>query len=131
MSEGNAEVVRALYQAMNERDFERGEALTHPDADWIPDPRLGMAPRRGREAVMSFFGDQAEMFDDVRIEVERLSEAGDRVLAFIRVTAQGRASGAGVDISIGHVWTVRDGLVVRGEGYGDRDEAVRAAGLSE
>ena len=90
-----------------------------------------MAPRRGREAVLSFFGDQAEMFDDVRIELERLSEAGDRVLAFIRVTARGRASGAGVDISIGHVWTVRDGLVVRGEGYGDRDEAVRAAGLSE
>jgi uncharacterized protein len=131
MPEGNVEVVRALYEAMNERDVERCTALTHSDAEWISDPRLGMAPRQGRDAVLSFFLDQAEMFEDVRIEVERLSDAGDRVLAFIRITAQGRASGAGVDISIGHVWTVRDGLVVRGEGYGDRDEALRAAGLSE
>src|SRR5262245_52724715 len=131
MSEGNVEVVRALYEAMNERDVERSTALTHPDVEWISDPRLGMSPRVGREAVLGFFLDQAEMFDDVRIEVERLADSGDKVLALIRVTGQGTSSGAAVDISIGHVWTVRDGVVVRGEGYGDRDEAARAAGLSE
>jgi ketosteroid isomerase-like protein len=98
---------------------------------WVSDPRLGMEPLRGREAVFAFFQDQAEMFEDVRIDVERLAEAGDKVLAFIRVTGKGRASGVGVDISIGHVWTVRDGVAIRGEGYGDRDEAVRAAGLDE
>jgi uncharacterized protein len=131
MSEGNVEVVRALYQVMNQQDVRRYEELVHPDAEWISDPRLAMAPRRGREAILDFFMDQAEMFEDPRVEVERLSAAGERVLAFVRVTAHGRASGAGVDIRIGHVWTIREGLVVRGEGYGDRDEAVRAAGLSE
>jgi uncharacterized protein len=131
MSEGNVELVRALYQAMNEQDVGRYDELVHPDAEWISDPRVGMAPRRGREAILDFFMDQAEMFEGVRVEVERLSAAGERVLAFVRVTGHGRASGAGVDIRIGHVWTIREGLVVRGEGYGDRDEAVRAAGLSE
>jgi ketosteroid isomerase-like protein len=53
------------------------------------------------------------------------------VLVFVRVTGRGEASGASFDIHVGHVWTVRDGVVVRGEGYGHREEALEAAGLSE
>jgi hypothetical protein len=41
------------------------------------------------------------------------------------------AAGADVDIRIAHPWTLRDGLVVRGEGYGDRREALEAAGVDE
>jgi uncharacterized protein len=129
MPEGNIEVVRAVYAAMNEQDLDAAHRLTHPDGVWISDPRLGMAPLRGRDAIFGFFMDQAEMFDGMRVDVESLEEIGDKVLALIRVHGQGRASGAGVDISIGHVWTLRDGVVVRGEGYGDRDEARRSAGL--
>ncbi len=131
MSEGNAAVIRSLYEAMNDRDVERANKLADPDVEWVSDPRLGMGPLLGREAVIGFFQDQADTFEDLTVEVERLSEAGDKVLAFLRVTGRGRASGAAIDISIGHVWTLADGVVVQGEGFGDRDEAVRAAGLSE
>jgi len=68
------------------------------------------------------------MFDDVATEAERM-DADDKVLAFVRVTGVGTASGAEFDIRIAHLWTLRDGLVVRGEGYGDRDRALEAAGL--
>jgi ketosteroid isomerase-like protein len=131
MPAGNIEIVRALYEAMNEQDLPRARELTHPEAEWISDPRLGMEPLRGREAIFGFFMDQAEMFEGLRVEVERLTEAGDKVLALIRVTGQGQASGAAVDISIGHVWTIRDAVAIRGEGYGDRDEALQAAGLAD
>ena len=130
MSEQNVEIVSRVYEAMNGRDVDRIEELAHPEAEWISDPRLGIKPHRGRDEVIRFFTDQAEMFEELRIEVERLADSGDKVLALIRVNGRGGASGAEVEISVGHVWTIKDGRVVRGEGYGDRDEAVRAAGLS-
>ena len=71
------------------------------------------------------------MFDQLRSEPERFWEADDKVLVFVRLRGTGAASGAGFDIRIGHLWTLRDGVVVRGEGYGDREQALEAAGLRE
>jgi ketosteroid isomerase-like protein len=130
MSKENVEIVRLLYAAMNERDEARAADLVHPDVEWVHDSRVGKGPIRGRESVLGYFRDQEEVFDELRIETERLWENGDRVLAFIRPTGHGHASGAEFDIRIAHLWTLRDGVIVRGEGYGDRDEALEAAGLS-
>ena len=103
----------------------------HPDVEWVSDGRVGEGPIRGLEKVLGFFRDQSEVFDGLHFETERLWDRDDRVLAFIRPTGRGHASGAEFDIRIAHLWTLRDGVVVRGEGYGDRDEALEAAGLSE
>jgi hypothetical protein len=131
MPEQNAEIVRRLYQAMNARELEVLETLVHGDAEWIPDSRVGEGPVRGRENVAQFFSDRAAMFDEIRNEVERVWEKDDRVLVFLRVSGRGQGSGAEFDIRIAHLWTLRDGVVVRGEGYGDRDEALEAAGVNE
>jgi ketosteroid isomerase-like protein len=50
---------------------------------------------------------------------------------FVRFIGSGVSSGAAFDIRIAQLWTLKDGLAVRGEGYGDRDEALEAAGLLE
>ena len=70
------------------------------------------------------------MLDGLRAETERCWGKDDRVLVFVRVTGRGHASGAEFEIRIGHLWTLRDGVVVRGEGYGDRGQALEAAGVS-
>jgi ketosteroid isomerase-like protein len=131
MSQENVEIVRRLYQAMDERDPEAVAELAHPDAEWIPDRRVGEGPIRGRENIIRFFTDRAEMFGEFRTETERFWDKEDRVLVFLHVTGSGQASGAGFEIRIAHLWTVHDGVVVRGEGYGDRSEALKAAGLRE
>lgn len=129
MAEENVEIVRGVYEAMNARDAEAFDELVDQDAEWIPDSRVGEGPVRGRENVLRFFTDRAEMFSEVRTEVERLWDRDDRVLAFIWVTGRGQLSEAPFELRIGHLWTIRDGVVVRGEGYGNRDEALEAAGL--
>jgi ketosteroid isomerase-like protein len=131
MTEENVELVRRLYRAMNARDVDGVAALAHPDVEWIPDRRVGEGPVRGLENVIAFFVDRAEMFDEAVMEVERLFDADGKVVAFLRVAGRGQASGVEVEIRIAHLWSVRDGLVVRGEGYGDRRAALEAAGLSE
>jgi uncharacterized protein len=131
MSEENLEVIRQAYRAMDARDIETVTELSDPSVEWIPDKRIGEGPIRCREEVIRFFEERAEMFGEIRTEIERLWDAGDKVLAFIHVTGSGVSSGAGFNIRIAHLWTLRDGVVVRGEGYGDRDQALEAAGVSE
>ena len=131
MSQENVEIVRHLYRAIDALDFEAGAELAHPDAEWIPDSRVGEGPVRGREDVIRFFTDRAEMFGELRTEAERFWDVGDRVLVFVRVAGRGRASDAPFEVRVGHLWTVRDGAVVRGEGYGNRAEALEAVGLRE
>ncbi len=81
--------------------------------------------------MIEFFLDRASVFGEVEIEIERLLDQDDRVLAFVRMAGSGAASGAAFEIRIAHLWTLRDGIVVRGEGYGDRAEALEAFGLSQ
>jgi ketosteroid isomerase-like protein len=131
MSQENVEIVRRLYSAWNVRDVKAVTELTHPNVEWIPDRRVGHGPVRGGENIVRFFMDQAEPFEEFRVEAERFWDLDDKVLVFLRTTGRGAVSGAGFDIRIGHLWTLRDGLVVRGEGHANRDEALEAAGLSE
>ena len=70
-------------------------------------------------------------FDDPRIEVHELIDAGDRVLASTTLRGHGKQSGADTSSGVCQVWTVRDGSAVRGQGFPSREEALEAVGLPE
>ena len=131
MSQANVEIVRALYSAMEARDVRRVGELARSDIEWIPDRRVGAGPIRGRDKVIEFFTDRASMFSEIHPEVEQVRERNDQVLVFLRVAGSGSASGAGFEIRIAHLWTLRDRKLVRGRGFGNRNEALEAAGLRE
>ena len=88
-------------------------------------------PYPGSRKRHSILRRQDRMLDEFRHEVERSWDLGDRVLLFTRHTGRGRGSRAEFEIRIAHLWTLRDGHVIRGEGYGDRAQALEAAGLNE
>lgn len=46
------------------------------------------------------------------------------------MAGRGRASGIETDVEEFHVWTLRNGRVVRMQMFLDRDEALAAAGIS-
>jgi ketosteroid isomerase-like protein len=131
MAEQNIEVVRSLYRRFNAGDWEGAAQLAAANVVWVPDSRVGEEPVRGRDRVIGFFRDRAEMFDEYTVQPERFEENEGQVVALIRVIGRGSASGARFDIRIGHVWVLRDGVIVRGEGYGDRDRALEAVGVRE
>ena len=86
----------------------------------------------GIDAVNAWFADTAEAFDPrPRIECSDVRDLGDRVLALGIVRATGRGSGAETELPFTVLATFRDGLVIRYVDYGDRDQALEAAGLSE
>ena len=59
--------------------------------------------------MIEFFTDRASMFGEIDYEFERVCDRDDQVLVFLRVTGSGSASGAGFEIRIAHLWTLRDG----------------------
>jgi ketosteroid isomerase-like protein len=60
------------------------------------------------------------------IDAEEVIESGDRILVLIRWKGRGKGSGVEMEAEGAHLWTFRDGLVVKYEVYRDRHEA-RAA----
>jgi ketosteroid isomerase-like protein len=63
------------------------------------------------------------------IHLDELIPRGERILALVRWKGSGKESGVEMEASGAHLWTFRDGLVVRFDVYRDRDEA--RASLSE
>jgi ketosteroid isomerase-like protein len=61
---------------------------------------------------------------------EEMFEAGDRVVAFVRVEGVGSKSGVSVQARIAHVHSFREGKVSCVESFEDREEALRAAGIA-
>jgi ketosteroid isomerase-like protein len=72
-----------------------------------------------------------EAFEDWALEPEELIDLGHRMFSVTRMSGHGTASGAPVTQSVFQVYTFRHGLVIKQEDFGDRGEALEAAGLSE
>jgi ketosteroid isomerase-like protein len=86
---------------------------------------------RGRESVRAIVEDQRAAFDQWVIEVDRLEERGDQVVALISNRARPKGTDVEVQTRNGHIWTIRDGVAVSWRGFPNPDEALEAAGLSE
>ena len=70
-------------------------------------------------------------FSDLDASIEEWIDAGDDVIALLRVTVRGRKSGVPVEQPEAHVWTVRNGKLWRLRIYETREEALKAVGLEE
>jgi len=121
-------VVRAVYDAISRRDYKNGFALLDNDFEWIePEQTLIGGRHRGKQEVRDAVKRQLEVFDRFTIEPEEFHERGERVAVPVRQRARGGVSGIEVEIRIGHLWTVRNGKVVRLEVFRAREDACRAA----
>src|SRR5215216_2863638 len=98
MSQENVEIVRRLY-ALITRGDERLLDLLAPDfvVDFsrrLVDPFV--VRDLDRAVLAAFFNEARETWGDLPAwEPEELIDAGDKVFAFIRTGARGKASGAG------------------------------------
>jgi ketosteroid isomerase-like protein len=63
------------------------------------------------------------------VEAERFFDAGDHVVAFVRVSGTAKKSQAAVGISTAHVLTLREDRVTRVEIFLDRHDALKVVGL--
>ena len=131
MSEENVEIVREAHERFTRTGqpiWERIDADTEVFDHDIPDARN---PYRGVDGVTDWLSDFAEAWESYGLEVERLIDAGDRVVSLFRIRAVGAGSGVRVERGDGMVWSFRDGKLARLDHFNDQAEALKAAGLRE
>jgi ketosteroid isomerase-like protein len=131
MSEENVEVVRAQFQAVNERDFERAMDLYAEDVVLVVHPGFGLETGtfEGKEAVGEWFGQWFRAFDATfRFDIDEAREIGEAILLHANFEGVGRSSGAAVHSEAGYLYEVKDGKVARAEIFKTREEALAAAG---
>ena len=147
MSEGNVEIVRQVVElfrnfdlksegaAVGESEVAAATEFFHPDFE-LDATRAPMPDLRGTFKGLTepavFWSKWLEAWDSVEFEDE-LTDAGEHVLAAITPMAlRGKRSGVGIEFPRHwHVFTLRQGQVIRQTILFDEAEALEAAGLSE
>jgi ketosteroid isomerase-like protein len=117
--------------AFNRRDRDAAVACFAPDAVFYPvvAEALGrQEPFRGVEGLEAYFALTGELWEELRVEVAEIQQAGDAVVAI--GTVRGRGRGGSIEEPVLWTWTVRDGLIVEGRVHGDTEPARAALGLA-
>jgi ketosteroid isomerase-like protein len=73
----------------------------------------------------------SEQWASRRMEPQELIDAGDKVVASVRLVGVGSQSGVEATANAAHMWTFREGRIVRLTVFQTMQEALEAVGLVE
>jgi ketosteroid isomerase-like protein len=72
----------------------------------------------------------SDAWQEFTVQAERFIDFGERVLVLTRERGRGRLSGIEVQSQpTAHLWTLRNGVVVRFQVFWNREDGLRATGL--
>ncbi len=133
MSQENVEIVRRVYAEVSAHVWKAPPELFDPDyAVDLTDagPDLGVIP--GIEASEAALRGYSETFENFRIELMEVIHADEQCVV-TAVRDGGRLKGSDSEIwnRFFHVWTFRDGRIIRRSSHIDRTQALEAAGLKQ
>ena len=134
MSQENVEIVQHAFEHFRDTGDFLEEAVA-PDFVWDMSKFQGWPEQQiydGLEEAQRFIREWTEPFDDWRIEVESIHDAGDdKVVTILRQHGRSTSSGLPVEMLLAQVYTIRDGKQARMEMYADPADALKAVGLAE
>jgi ketosteroid isomerase-like protein len=136
MSEENMKIVRRIYEEdLIDRDPKRlVEHFGSPEIEYVDPPGdVDSGTRHGRKDVMLAMRRARQLFRTFQHELHGLFDAGDTVIAAVSLHATARQGSKleDIDKEVAHIWTLRDGKIVRLENGRDLKDALEAAGISE
>jgi ketosteroid isomerase-like protein len=133
MPQENVEVVRRIWAALNEDPPRVLVDLVDEEAEIRNPSEFPLkGPFRGHDRVRVWARKVWEIFGGVHHEVEEVIDVGDgaTVITVQRSQGQTRHMQIDTDWQWAAIFTLRQGKILRGQGYMSKDEALEAAGLS-
>jgi ketosteroid isomerase-like protein len=145
MAPGNAEIVRAMWEALQQLnlaaiDWDQEEIRVALGRAYSPEVELTTLESgagsgvgefyKGTDGLSRYLREWLEPFSEYRVEVLDYIEEGDCVLLPSRQWGVGAGSGARVELELTTLHQLRDGLIVRMhqfETLGEAREAARRA----
>ncbi len=134
MSQENVEIVRAAFEASQGGDAEKTAQLVDPEVEFhgtVGGLQEGQKAHGLAEIDQTFEAEDLEAWEVRRLEAEKFIDAGDNVVVLLHEYRRGRGSGVELETDTAVVVAVREGRVVRMQGYMDRAAALEAVGLRE
>jgi ketosteroid isomerase-like protein len=132
VSQADIETLRAGYEAFNSGGWDWLIELAHPEVELKTAARItNPGTYRGGAEIRRFFEDLFEPFEQVVATPQKFFDDGDRAAVLLQAQLRPRGSSAMVENRIGHLWTFRDGKVLRLEIFPEREKALEAIGMSE
>jgi ketosteroid isomerase-like protein len=126
MSEEKIELLRRLMDAYNRGDYIAATERVHPDVELVTPIRRVIGIERLREWM------KPDAFAKQKGELREVTVVDDGLLVHSHVSATGAGSGIDMEIDAWSIWSFDDaGLITRVVYFLDREQAVKAAGLSE
>lgn len=126
-------MIRRVYEAVNTEGLDAVTRFADPDLEFVPPTAW---PDRqslsGIETIKAMARQWIETFDHFRVVPDRLIDAGDdQVVAYVHDRGQIKGSGVEIENRFFHLWTIRDGKLIRWQSFMDESKALEAAGLSQ
>ncbi len=128
----NAALVQEAYDGFAKGDVGPLVAILDDDVEWNEAEHSihPGSPFRGTQAVLEgVIGPLARDFEGFRIDVGRISVAGDTVFVEARYRATAKATGMPLDALAAHVWDFRNGKVVKFQQYTDTWQWTHVTGI--
>jgi hypothetical protein len=129
---GNAELVRAWHRAAELGRVEEMVALTHPEFEMTEASTLpGAVHVVGIEALRSYGYGWTKNWSEWEWREEELLElAPDRLVFVATLRLRGLRSSIWVEHRWAYLFEIRDGLILRDDGFLTVEEALASAGAS-
>jgi ketosteroid isomerase-like protein len=122
----NIVAVRRLYEAHGNPDIVK--TVLAPDVRWeVVEGFPYSAVYQGLNGVSDFFTRLFGDFEDWHTEPAEIFEAGDHVIAVGFYSARAKATGRTFKARFAHVWTMRDGVIVRLQQCADTVQLAKAS----
>lgn len=132
MGGDNVELVRHAYEVFDS-DLDALLLLLDPGIDWVsPSEALEPGTRHGHDGVREAFAATSMAWEDpTHVATDYYAADDEKVLVTVNFRGLGRGSGMQADQTEFHLWTLRDGAVVRFEWFYRREAAMRVAVLGD
>ena len=122
--------VRVFSEAVTAGDVAGALEVCHPEIEFLSVLAVSGRSYHGHAGIREYFDDIASAWAEWRVEVHRIVPGPDgRVAIVMSMHVRGKESGATLSERTDHIWTLRDGKLLRNEPFRGRGEALRALGV--
>ncbi len=130
METKNERATRLFSEAITTLSPDAAVAICDPEIEFRSVLGIGGRAYTGHAGIRQYLDDVESAWAEWSVEVDRITEAGDgRVAIVMTMHARGKGSGASLHERTAHIWTLRDGRLLRNEPFRQPHEALEALGL--
>jgi ketosteroid isomerase-like protein len=122
--------VRVFSEAVTAGDLEAALEVCHPEIEFMSVLAVSGRRYRGHAGIREYFDDVASAWAEWRVEVHRIVAGPDgRVAIVMSMHVRGKESGAILSERTDHIWTLKDGRLLRNEPFREPGAALRELGV--